>query len=219
MAMKKILLVEGKDDENSIKHIWKAYALEIAFEIKNKEGIENVLEETDLSLIDANPDLCLGIVIDADQDLSARWDQILHILQIAGYQNIPPYPDANGTIIQELYKPTFGVWIMPDNVTERGMLEDFLAFLVPNKETNKTWLAAEKGSEQILAEVEQRNRFSEIHLSKAKIHAYLAWQEEPGKPFGLALTAKYLQPLNPHCEIFVGWLKRLFVNENIAPAQ
>lgn len=213
MAIRKILLVEGKDDENSIKHIWKSYALEIVFQIKNKEGIEGVLEETDSSLVDASDDLCLGIVIDADQDLSARWHQIRHILQTARYQNIPTMPDANGTIIQEQYKPTFGFWIMPDNVTDRGMLEDFLAFLVPDKETNKTWLAAEKCSQQILAEVEQEKRFSEIHLSKAKIHAYLAWQEEPGKPFGLALTAKYLQPLNPHCETFVGWLKRLFVEE------
>lgn len=213
MAMKKILLVEGKDDENFIKHIWKAYALEIAFEIKNKEGIEKVLEETDSSLVDASDDLCLGIVIDADQDLNARWDQIRHILQIADYQNIPTSPDANGTIIQQQFKPTFGVWIMPDNVTERGMLEDFLAFLVPDKETNKTWLAAEECSQQILTEVEDGKRFSEIHLSKAKIHAYLAWQEDPGKPFGLALTAKYLQPLNPHCEIFVNWLKRLFIGK------
>ncbi len=57
----------------------------------------------------------------------------------------------------------------------------------------------------------EEETFSEIHLSKAQIHAYLAWQKEPGKPFGTAITAKYLQADNPHCEKFVEWLKRLFV--------
>ena len=211
--MNKILLVEGKDDENVVKHIWKSFNLAKVFEIKDKEGIENVLEETDSTLVDGNADVCLGIVIDADQDLNVQWQRITGILRKADYEKerIPTNPDANGTIIKQEFKPTFGVWIMPDNVTNRGMLEDFLEFLVPDKETNPIWAKAVKCSQEVLAEIEEEKRFGDIHLSKAQIHAYLAWQKECGKPFGLSITAKYLQADNPNCESFVNWLKRLFV--------
>lgn len=211
--MKKLLLVEGKDDENVVKHIWKSFNLAKAFEIKDKEGIENVLEETDSTLVDGNTDVCLGIVIDADQDLNIQWQRIIGILRKADYDNeiIPTNPDANGTIIKQEFKPTFGIWIMPDNVTNRGMLEDFLEFLVPDKDTNPIWIKAVKSSQEVLEEIEEESRFNNIHFSKAKIHAYLAWQKECGKPFGLSITAKYLQADNPNCEKFVEWLNRLFV--------
>ena len=212
--MKKLLLVEGKDDENVVKHIWKSYNLEKAFEIKNKEGIENLLEETDSTLVDGSADICFGIIIDADQDLNIQWQRVKGILQKADYDKkiIPANPISDGTIIKQKFKPTFGVWIMPDNVTNRGMLEDFLEFLVPDKETNPIWAKAVKSSQEILEEIEEEKRFGEFHLSKAQIHAYLAWQKECGKPFGLSITAKYLQTENPHCEKFVGWLKLLFLD-------
>lgn len=212
--MNKILLVEGKDDENVVTQIWKSFNLTKAFEIKDKKGIENVLEETDSTLVDGNADVCLGVVIDADQDLNIQWQRIVGILRKAQYDHeiIPDNPNAAGTIIKQEFKPTFGVWIMPDNVTNRGMLEDFLEFLVPDKETNPVWIKAAKSSQEALEEIEEENRFRDIHLSKAKIHAYLAWQKECGKPFGTSITAKYLQTDNPKCEEFVEWLKRLFVD-------
>jgi len=149
LIVNKILLVEGKDDENVVKHIWKSFNLAKAFEIKDKEGIENVLEETDSTLVDGNADVCLGIIIDADQDLDSQWQRVLNILKRADYQNPPNSPNENGTIIKQEFKPTFGVWIMPDNVTNRGMLEDFLQFLVPDKETNPIWAKAVKYSQEM----------------------------------------------------------------------
>lgn len=78
-----------------------------------------------------------------------------------------------------------------------------MKFLVPNKENNPLWEKAVKCSQEILEEVEEQFRFSDIHLFKTRIHAYLAWQDEPGKPFGISITANYLQADNPICEKFV----------------
>ncbi len=50
-----------------------------------------------------------------------------------------------------------------------------------------------------------------IRHSKAKIHTYLAWQEEPGKPMGQAITAKVLHAESETAKVFVEWIKRLFV--------
>ena len=48
MKIKNILLVEGKDDEHVIYAIRDFYGVEKeTFKIKDKQGIENVLEETD----------------------------------------------------------------------------------------------------------------------------------------------------------------------------
>jgi hypothetical protein len=212
MKINNILLVEGKDDEHVIYAIRDIYEVaKETFKVKDKQGIENVLAETDSTLVDGNLDICLGIVIDADLDLKARWQSISNILRKAGYVSTPAEPNPNGTIIEQENKIKFGVWIMPDNQLERGMLEDFLSFLIPDKDTNQVWAKAVKCSQEVLDEVAAGKRFGEIHLSKAQIHAYLAWQDDPGKPFGTAITAKYLQAENPNCEKFVNWLKRLFV--------
>ena len=69
------------------------------------------------------------------------------------------------------------------------MLENFLAFLVP--ENDKTWEQAKN----CVANLENKPfiKTNVDHTIKAEIHTFLAWQEEPGKPFGQAITAKYLQ--------------------------
>lgn len=226
MVENKILFVEGADDQHTIWAICEHFRVEETFVIEipdnkgkinptarpiQKGGIDNVLKATKLHLIAGSDAIeCLGIVIDADEDLSSRWEKVLTILRKAGYENLPELPDANGTVIKQSYLPIFGVWIMPDNQI-RGMLEDFLEFLVPPN--NKVWEKAVECSKRVL-EMEEET-FSEIHLSKAKIHAYLAWQKDCGKPFGQAITAKYLQADNPLCERFVDWLKRLFIEKQI----
>ena len=225
---KRILFVEGTDDLHAIKAICQHLRVDETFTITIPDGegkipakksqrnelggVDNVLKATRLNLIAGSSAIeKIGIVIDADKDINARWQSVLSILEKAGYEKLPASPDAGGTIIEQEFLPTFGVWIMPDNVITRGMLEDFLEFLVPDKEENEVWQKAVKCSQEILDEIEEEKRFSEIHLSKAKIHAYLAWQKDCGKPFGQAITAKFLQADNPLCQNFVDWLSRLFM--------
>jgi len=53
-------------------------------------------------------------------------------------------------------------------------------------------------------------RFSDLAKPKAVIHTWLAWQEEPGKPLGTAITAKYLDAGVPEVNDFINWLRQLF---------
>ena len=98
-----------------------------------------------------------------------------------------------------------GVWIMPDN-NNNGMLEDFVAFLIPDGDN----LLPEVDS--ALANIEEKglNRYKLIHHSKARIHTWLAWQEDPGTPMGAAVTKKYLTTIPPICQEFVNWLNALY---------
>lgn len=93
---------------------------------------------------------------------------------------------------------------MPDNQVN-GMLEDFVAMLAADD-------VLMNRSEIVLQSLEDDNiqRYKAVHRPKAKIHTYLAWQDEPGKPMGQAITAKVLNPQSPIATVFVDWLNRLF---------
>jgi len=49
-------------------------------------------------------------------------------------------------------------------------------------------------------------------ISKAKIHAYLAVQEKPGKPLGLAITFRYLDAKKDKVLPFLNWLQTVLVS-------
>ena len=69
------------------------------------------------------------------------------------------------------------------------------------------WLLAE----EVVQKVEtQERRFRPTYRSKVKIYTWLAWQEEPGKPLGQAITARYLDADAPHAQKLVAWMRGLF---------
>ena len=93
---------------------------------------------------------------------------------------------------------------MPNNQLP-GMLEDFVQMLVPDKD--KLWQHAVVSVEQI--PVEDR-LFPAQHEIKAKIHTWLAWQNQPGTPMGQAITNRYLSADTPQALLLIDWLRRLF---------
>ncbi|GAC1568786.1 MAG: hypothetical protein NVS3B14_19320 [Ktedonobacteraceae bacterium] len=58
--------------------------------------------------------------------------------------------------------------------------------------------------------VEEGRRFRNAHESKARIHTWLAWQEEPGKPMGQTITARYLDADALHTQQLIAWIRKLF---------
>ncbi|MBI4026191.1 MAG: hypothetical protein HY360_14485 [Verrucomicrobia bacterium] len=206
MPGKKILLVEGIDDEHVLKHLCGQRGVQKLDEIKPQGSVERLLENFPVRLKESDIE-ALGVVIDADADLVARWQSLKDRLMRAGYQNVPDQPASTGTILSppsDSLLPRVGVWIMPDNQT-RGILEDFLRFLVP---PNSQLFGHAESSVANIPEGEQR--FSQLAKPKAIIHTWLAWQEEPGKPLGTAITARFLDSNVAQVDVLVAWLKRLF---------
>ena len=52
--------------------------------------------------------------------------------------------------------------------------------------------------------------FKPTHKSKAEVHTYLALQDEPGNPMGLAITKKTLDPETKIAQTFINWIKKLY---------
>jgi hypothetical protein len=208
MATKRILLVEGNDDEHVFKAIFGQHNLAHLDEIKEHGGYTNLIEALPLRLVESDV-LALGVVCDADLDPTNRWKVIKNRLENAGYINIPQDLDTNGLVIappENSLLPKFGVWIMPDNQIP-GILEKFLELLVPAGD--KLFAHAEQSIKNIPEDVKL---FRDVDISKAKIHTWLAWQKEPGKPLGQSITKRVLRADSLSCENVVNWIKRLYFN-------
>jgi hypothetical protein len=204
---RRLLLVEGKDDEHVVRHLCQAHGIEPDFQIEQPAGggIEQLLDQVPIRLKASDVER-LGVVVDADENVQSRWEQLRDRLRNAGYDNVPDSPEASGTIIDvadEFRSVRLGVWIMPDNLLP-GMLENFLAFLVPENDKMLPRVDRFLGS----LPVEER-LFSDAHLPKARIHTYLAVQKEPGKPLGLAITFKYLDASREAVAPFVEWIRNV----------
>lgn len=217
MANTAVLLVEGPDDQHVCVHLCNQYKLKLydetipnpdGIKIKSKGGYDQLKDSLDVEL-DASGLMYLGIVVDADQNLETRWISLRNKLSECKYGNLPDAPTANGLVITQQDMPTVGIWIMPDNISGKGMLEDFVSLLIPDGDV--LWPYAKQCVNNIPLPENERP-FSQIHLPKVYIHTWLAWKSDPGTPLGLAIKKSYLKANAPHAYTFVEWLRKVFPN-------
>ncbi len=199
--MEQLLLVEGKNDLHVFYNIFEKHSVKQSFKPEGKEG-DGIYKsipiylKTDVSTI--------GVVIDADENINLKWDKLKNLFKASGYE-LPESPTQGGSIIKKINFPTIGVWIMPDNNTN-GMLEDFVKQLVPSDDLLMDYV--EESLDKI--ETDGVNKYKTIHKSKARIHTWLAWQETPGTPMGLAIKKTFLDTNKELCLKFVDWINDLF---------
>lgn len=167
----------------------------------------NVLKHLRLSLTE--PALSnIGVIIDAnDYGPGARWQSIRAILaeKYDPATLLSADDQAGPKIIVEADMPKIGVWIMPDNANS-GYLEHFLSMLVPSG--NALWQYDETVVYDLMTK--PFNELTPARRQKALLYTWLAWQREPGKPFGLAIQAGYLDHAAPVVQPFLQWFAQTF---------
>ncbi len=198
------LLVEGKDDYHVTIHLLNENRIG-SFNVKECGGYGQV-EEVFTAELKGSEAARVGIVVDADEYPDDRWASVHNLLPANGYDNLPTEMPTAGLVATGSEKPV-GVWLMPDN-RSMGSIEQFVEALIP--EGNRLWDRAQDAICQI--PVEER-KFKPQAQPKAKIHTWLAWQEEPGTPMGAAITKRYLYPTSESAQAFVDWVKRLLAVE------
>jgi hypothetical protein len=144
------------------------------------------------------------LLVEGRDDKHVFYELLKQYQILKQFETIP-----DGTIIKEDGLPNVGIWLMPDNKIP-GMLEDFVSFLLPPGDL--LWPVAEDILQKV---VEQDCRFRPTYRIEAKIHTWLAWQKEPGKPLGQAITATYFNANAPHAQELIDWIRRLFVPEPV----
>lgn len=207
MPGKRVLLVEGRDDEHVVKSICGRWGLGTIDRIEQQEGKDPLLDVLPVKLQESDLAV-LGIIMDADTDLAARWQGLADRLSAAGYESVGSLPNPKGTVFippGNSLLPKLGIWLMPNNQVT-GILEDFLRFLVP--QDNALLAHAETAVDTL-----PQTRFKSLKRPKVLMHTWLAWQNEPGKPYGQAITARYLDASLPTGAVFADWLKRVFFSD------
>lgn len=198
----KQLLVEGNDDMHVIMALCQKFTVAQNFEIIDCKGIDKLFTQIPIRLKQSDFET-LAIIIDADTGIKSRWSTLQSIFSKQGI-SIPDEIPNDGLILKT-NSLTIGVWIMPNN-NLNGMLEDFISFLIPKEDkllpvANQTLEAIEKA---------KLNKYIPAHKSKALIHSWLSWQEDPGTPMGLAITKKFLTTQEEICNKFISWLSATF---------
>lgn len=202
------LLVEGKNDRYVISALYRQYRVPENFSVEvpssDVTGVDELIESIPIRLKIARL-RALGIVLDADQNLQGRWMAVRQRIIDFGYEHVPERPSLEGTIVSGEGKPRVGIWLMPNNELP-GMLEDFVAYLISDEDS----LAVKARLILDSIEAENINRYTLIHRSKAFMHTWLAWQENPGLPMGTSITARVLRNESPVTILFINWMIRLF---------
>lgn len=131
-----MLVVEGKNDLHVILHLVQRSEPSLTFGIRDYEGIENVLGSMS-GHVDTSGRPAVGFILDSDDDVSRTWTRIRgEFSNSTRAISLPDQPDSDGTIVArnpDTGDPRFGIWLMPDNVTN-GELENFVADMIPTND-------------------------------------------------------------------------------------
>jgi len=206
-----VVRVEGKDDMHTLVHLLLRHGIDYDTkpwppqfpEFKESDSIEKMLQGM-TTAIELSAGRTIGFVLDADSPLDDRWRAVRDRLQQVAVA-APTSPPPEGFVGESpKYRARVGVWLMPDNCHD-GKLETLLSTLVEEGDSlighaeQATYGAKDLGA-----------RFSEPDTIKAILHAWLAWQEEPGCPYGTAIRARYFRHDSPAAIGFVAWFRKVF---------
>lgn len=227
MTYSGIILVEGTDDAHVIAHISNKAGLGFPyitadqndyelrdenpnnFAIKNPKGEGGYLNlKESIKFEFSSPNKCdfIGIVADANDNPKSRWQSICDELLKSNVVNTPTEPVGQGAVFMGVNaEQKIGIWLMPDNLSP-GELEDFVKTMIPGND--KIWERAEKYIEGIVND--ELSDSPPTKLTKAKVSAWLAAQEEPS-PMGVSIKKGDLIVDGPQCSEFIEWLNRLIL--------
>ena len=211
MIHRKKLLVEGGTDKRVIPYlmeangvVWEAAGQPVVY-IEPYGAVEELMKSGVIGAkLRASGLESLGVIVDANGDAQGRWSQIRNRCR-EQFDDLPAEMPRMGLNVVHPSGPKFGVWIMPDNHFS-GMLEDFLARLIPDDLQRLYEIAG-----ACVAEAKRNGApFKEVHRTKAEVHTWLAWQDEPGKQLHQAVHHRVLDPEMPESQPFVNWFREVF---------
>lgn len=194
-----VLLVEGESDKHVIQHLVSRVESPPCFSICVKKGVDKLLDSLGPELKVSGRKI-LGIVVDANDNPHARWDEIRQRLRSEGIK-LPRKPDQAGTIIRNRIR--VGIWMMPDN-GNHGELEDFVEELIPS--SDPCWQRARDYIESI---PETERKFPKSKTAKARVGVWFATRRRPGM-IREAFRIGDLSPSTRKALKLTSWLKELY---------
>ncbi len=203
--------VEGENDLHSLKHLVGKHGLDygdkpasVSYPEFVTTGGVNALLDGMVDAIKLSTPHPIGFVLDADTPMASRWNQVSKMLIEVGVS--PPSTPPLIGLIEDVpkFKTRVGIWLMPDNQRD-GKIEDFLQMLIA-EDDSLIDLAKESSTEA----KSKGATFPDKDQPKAVLNTWLAWQEEPGEPYGRAVAKRYFDHDIELATRFVTWFKQLY---------
>ena len=207
-----LLFVEGSDDEHAIGQLLlrHRFAPQKLPEFRDAGGKDGVLRSM-RTAIPAGTSRSLGFVLDANNDLDDRWKEVTARLRHAGVDTPDEIPIGGFVGESTAFRTRVGVWLMPDN-QRVGALEDFLKELIEEKDPLLPHAVASTSQARTRGAL-----FPDKSSDKAVLHTWLAWQEQPGRPYGMAIKLRYFRDDSETAKRFLTWFSRVFKNSDSTP--
>ena len=215
-ASDRILLVEGEADRAFFELICRNIGLgntvtvappkDLAGTHNSREGVFNHLPLL-LKQLNDGTITRLAVLVDADSPPNGGFeptrDRVTGIVAPFGYGSPGTtngglcYPNNDGL-------SDFGLWVLPNN-NSVGMLEDWIKHCVRANEN-----ALLNHAERVIAALPDPTKFKPLHLSKAEVATWLAWQKRPGHGLYSAVADDLIDTQSPAYLELAGWLRHLF---------
>jgi hypothetical protein len=224
------LFVEGSDDTSVISALLKRHGVDTKRgdqHLKIKHQKDDGTPGSGLTiLLDNMPDAIrnatnrpVGFVLDIDIEIANRWSAVCGKLSAAGITPPPTCPSTGFFARLPNYPHQFGVWLMPDCVTDNLKMEHLCESMITDG--NPLWAFAQASVANAEKLVDEANvtiseehrrwkRFRDVDRIKAEIHTWLSWQSNPGSPLGTAINARILGFDSPQAIAFLRWLRDLY---------
>lgn len=215
----KLLYVEGPNDKWVTISLRQQYGHEEDVVVEAKESCGQALMAFGLKISNPTTTKRLGLIIDADTDINARYAEITKELRKTSNLSIDVSELANNNgLIKEIKRDSgdiikIGIWIMPNNM-KAGRIEDFLFEKI--EEDNKLF----KQVEPLINTLEQNaGKDKDIanymylpkHRDKAKLHTYMAWSNPPDLSMGMAVKKGFFPVESETEKKFRAWIENLFL--------
>ena len=213
MAQISQLRVEGPDDRHAIRQLLGRHGIDYGQSprpmwlpaIEEAGGKDALLSKVGLN-VRASSGRAVGFVLDANSSLQDRWNAMVSRLRELDVETPEAIPPEGFVGESPTYRARVGVWLMPDN-QQGGALEHFLETLIHEADP---LIEHARGSTAQARDLGARYPDHANGVAKAVLHAWLAWQENPGLPYGSAIRARYFRHDSPVAERFVRWFRHVF---------
>ena len=213
-----ILLVEGRDDKRVIPQLVEANGIrwgdrteEWVADIHDYDGVESILAQNVIETeMLASGVRRLGVVVDADDDVTKRWRRIRAQI-VSRFPNAPKQIPRGGAVLAGRVR--FGAWLMPDNRSQ-GMLETLLALIASEGSDPESALV--NYAQDVCVVAKSRGApFKDAHVAKATVHTWLGWQDPPGRQLHDAIIQGILRARSEAAAPFIRWFRKVFEIDDV----
>lgn len=217
-ASSRILLVEGRSDEAFFDALCEMHALKAKVRVapprilggkaNNKEGLLNLLPLQLEQLADGSLER-LALIVDADFPVTnglgfaKTYKRVEDVLREYGFSPVKRAGVGGLLFSSSEDFHDIGLWIMPDNKND-GMLEDWVKAGIIG--TEAALFARATNAVHSLPQP----KFKPLHVVKAEVATWLAWQDAPGRGMEHAAKAGLLDQQSLQYKKLLSWLTHIF---------